>query len=202
VFNYLDQAAWHRDVPPVTNNHFDEDGLIGLYCLVEPEHALSRRALLIDASGAGDFSVCRSREAARLAFAISRLADRDVSPCGVDRFPEHYSDYCTFVYTQLLQELGKLIGRLGRSPSASLCDASQRSDPSHGGTQPDILQPRRDAVRHANRPFLPLRKLGADGEPSPAAADRSVSIGGPAIRRGSCPLALRRRRRDHTLLAP
>src|SRR6185369_3495788 len=109
VFNYIDSPAWHRAVPAVTNNHFDEDGLIGLYCLIEPEHALTRRALLIDASRAGDFSVCRSREAARIAFAISRLADRDVSPWGADRFPEDYSDYCTFVYARLLQQLGKLI---------------------------------------------------------------------------------------------
>lgn len=29
VFNYLDNPAWHRDVLPVTNNHLDEDGLIG-----------------------------------------------------------------------------------------------------------------------------------------------------------------------------
>ncbi len=86
VFNYLDAPAWHRDVPPVTNNHFDEDGLIGLYCLIEPEHALTRRALLIDASSAGDFSVCRSREAARIAFAISRLADPKLSPWGAESF--------------------------------------------------------------------------------------------------------------------
>lgn len=109
VFNYLDNPAWHRAAPAVTNNHFDEDGLIGLYCLIEPKHALARRALLIDASSAGDFSVCRSREAARIAFAISRLADRDVSPWGADAFPEDYSDCCTFVYTRLLQQLGKLI---------------------------------------------------------------------------------------------
>ena len=41
--------------------------------------------------------------------AAARLADRDVSPWGVDRFPEDYSDYCTFAYTQLLQQLGGLI---------------------------------------------------------------------------------------------
>jgi hypothetical protein len=48
VFNYLDDPAWHRAAPAVTNNHFDEDGLVGLYCLIEPEHALERRALLIE----------------------------------------------------------------------------------------------------------------------------------------------------------
>ena len=133
VFNYLDNPAWHRAAPAVTNNHFDEDGLIGLYCLIEPEHALARRALLIDASSAGDFSVCRSRDAARIAFAISRLADRDVSPWGVDRFPEDYSDYCTFVYTRLLQQLGTLIDdveghrALWADEDALLTPASARS---------------------------------------------------------------------------
>src|SRR5262245_32552597 len=58
VFNYLDSPAWQRDVAAVTNNHFDEDGLVGLYCLIEPEHALKRRDLLIEISSAGDFAVC------------------------------------------------------------------------------------------------------------------------------------------------
>jgi hypothetical protein len=109
VFNYLDEPACHRDVAPVTNNHFDEDGLIGLYCLIEPAHALTRRALLIDTSSAGDFSVCRSRDAARIAFAISRLADRNLSPWGTESFSQNYDDYCTFVYTRLLGQLRDLI---------------------------------------------------------------------------------------------
>jgi len=109
VFNYLDNPAWQRDAPAVTNNHFDEDGLVGLYCLIEPTHALERRALLIDVSMAGDFAVCKSREAARIAFAIARLADRERSPWGADSFPQDYSDYCAFVYARLLATLGGLI---------------------------------------------------------------------------------------------
>jgi hypothetical protein len=109
VFNYLDNPAWHRDVAPVTNNHFDEDGLVSLYCLVEPEHALARRALLIEVSKAGDFTACRSRDAARIAFAISRLADSAASPWGAALFPQDYSDYCAFVYSRMLGQLGGLI---------------------------------------------------------------------------------------------
>jgi len=109
VFNYIDNPAWHRNAPAVTNNHFDEDGLIGLYCLIEPEHALQRRELLIDVSKAGDFSVRKSRDAARIAFAIARLADRAVSPWGADSFPDDYSDYCAFVYARLLGQLRGLI---------------------------------------------------------------------------------------------
>jgi hypothetical protein len=109
VFNYLDSPAWQRDAPAVTNNHFDEDGLVGLYCLVEPEHARAHRALLIDVSIAGDFAVCKSREAARISFAISRLADRARSPWGAGSFPDDYAGYCAFVYARLLRELGSLV---------------------------------------------------------------------------------------------
>lgn len=109
VFNYLNQPAFHQNVPTVTNNHFDEDGLLGLYCLIEPEHALKRQALLIDVSKAGDFGTYESREAARIAFAISRLANRELSPWGANCFPVDYPDYCAFTYRRLLDRLGALI---------------------------------------------------------------------------------------------
>jgi hypothetical protein len=128
VFNYLDDPAWHHDVPAITNNHFDEDGLIGLYCLIAPEHALERRALLIDVSKAGDFGVCQSRNAARIAFAISRLAD----PKGSPSFPQNYDDYCAFVYTRLLEQLRGLIEDVERhralwADEDALLDASERA---------------------------------------------------------------------------
>ena len=50
VFNYLDDPRWHRDVEVVTNDHFDEDGLIGLFCLLEPAFADRHRALGVEAS--------------------------------------------------------------------------------------------------------------------------------------------------------
>ena len=34
VFNYLDTPSVHVDVDAVSNNHFDEDGLIGIFTLV------------------------------------------------------------------------------------------------------------------------------------------------------------------------
>jgi len=109
VFNYLDNAAWHREVQPVTNNHFDEDGLVSVYCLIEPEHALARRDLLIEVSKAGDFTASTSREAARIAFAIARLGNSTLSPWGAGSFPRDYDDYCAFVYARLLREFGALI---------------------------------------------------------------------------------------------
>ena len=48
VFNYLDRPDLHVPADVVSNNHFDEDGLVGIYALLEPEAAASRRDLLID----------------------------------------------------------------------------------------------------------------------------------------------------------
>jgi hypothetical protein len=112
VFKYLDDGAWHSDVPVVTNDHFDEDGLISVYSLVNPAHALEQRELLADAARAGDFGTYRLRDAVRLAFAISRLGNPALSPWGSSAFPEDYSAFCAFAYGRLLGQLGDLIERI------------------------------------------------------------------------------------------
>lgn len=113
VFNYLESPDWHRDVPAVTNDHFDEDGLIGLFCMIEPAFALKNKTLLIDASRAGDFGTYEDRRAARLAFAISRLVDPGLSPWSPDVIgPDSFNDYpryCATVYTRLLEILHGMI---------------------------------------------------------------------------------------------
>lgn len=45
--------AWSEAV--VVNNHFDTDGLLSVWTLLEPEAASERRALLVAAAEAGDF---------------------------------------------------------------------------------------------------------------------------------------------------
>src|SRR5262245_16709228 len=57
VFRYLDAPALHVTAEAVSNNHFDEDGLIGVYALVRPEEATRDRSILVDAARAGDFGV-------------------------------------------------------------------------------------------------------------------------------------------------
>ena len=55
VFAYLDSPAHHQDIDLVSNSHFDEDGLLSMYALIDPENALKYRQLMIGASRAGDF---------------------------------------------------------------------------------------------------------------------------------------------------
>ena len=38
AFNYLDSPRFHVACEAVTNNHFDQDGLVGVYALQPPAH--------------------------------------------------------------------------------------------------------------------------------------------------------------------
>ena len=80
VFAYLDAADLHVDAEAVSNNHFDEDGLVGMFALVDASLATRHRDLLVDVAQAGDFGVFARREAARIAFAIAASAEAGTSP--------------------------------------------------------------------------------------------------------------------------
>jgi hypothetical protein len=50
----------------VSNNHFDEDGLAGIFTMLQPTTALRHRDLVLDVTQADDFGVFVRREAARI----------------------------------------------------------------------------------------------------------------------------------------
>lgn len=81
AFRYLDRGAdLHGDAELVTNNHFDQDGLVAVHALSAPDHALAHRDLLEDLAAAGDFGTYRFRAAARLSMVVHAYADPDRSP--------------------------------------------------------------------------------------------------------------------------
>ncbi|MEY2461226.1 MAG: hypothetical protein QOG30_3056 [Acidimicrobiaceae bacterium] len=107
VVRYLEQPELHVDVEAVSNNHLDEDGLIGVWALVEPEQALVHRDLVVDIARAGDFGWSKQRDAARVTFAIGALVDQ--RPITGD-----YPTYCAERYEELLP----LVPQLLADPSA------------------------------------------------------------------------------------
>src|SRR5215204_1366471 len=48
AFQLLEHRDLMADAELVSNNHFDQDGLISIFALVEPDAALARRTLLED----------------------------------------------------------------------------------------------------------------------------------------------------------
>ena len=109
VFNYLDAPAYHVDAEAVSNNHFDEDGLVGIFALLQPAFAQRHRDVLLDVAQAGDFGVFERRAAARVAFALSAYADPDSSPLPADLFSRPYPVLAGELYIWLLDVLPKLI---------------------------------------------------------------------------------------------
>ena len=109
AFRYLEQPELHVDARVVSNNHFDEDGLMSIYALTEPRAATERRVLVEDVARAGDFGTFRSRDAARVSFAISAVADPARSPLGAAFFARPYEQVAHGLYVELLARVPALL---------------------------------------------------------------------------------------------
>jgi hypothetical protein len=88
AFAYLDAPADHPPAEVVTNNHFDQDGLVSIFALVDPDAALRHRELLIDVAAAGDFGTYRDRRAARASMVLSRYAEDEPPDCTYGAFTD------------------------------------------------------------------------------------------------------------------
>ena len=115
AFLYLGAFDRHDGADTVSNNHFDQDGLVGVFALCEPAEALSRRDLLVEVARAGDFAVTSSRAAACISMMLATFADPARSP--LPSLPADDADYAArtaMLYTEML----------GRLPE--LCDQPER----------------------------------------------------------------------------
>lgn len=114
VFHYLGRPDLHVAATAVSNNHFDQDGLVGVFALVDPAAALARRELLIDLAAAGDFATYRIRDAARLSMVIAAYCDPKRSPLGV-ALAGSYAEQCALLHHELLARLPELCDHPERS---------------------------------------------------------------------------------------
>lgn len=59
----------------VLNNHYDTDGVLSCYALLEPEFALKHKQIFIDAAESGDFGEFSSENGVKLDIALSSICD-------------------------------------------------------------------------------------------------------------------------------
>jgi Family of unknown function (DUF6687) len=109
VFHALAQPERFAGVDIVTNNHFDQDGLVSAFTLVDPDGALARRGPLVDLARAGDFGTFESRDAIRLAFAIAAFEDPVRSPLDADVLAGSYEQQCGRLHEVLLPRVAELV---------------------------------------------------------------------------------------------
>jgi hypothetical protein len=106
VLHALDHPALFDGIRVVSNNHFDQDGLMSVYALVDPDGARSRRDVVVDVARAGDFGWYESRDAARISMAIASLSDPAVSPLDAAIFDD---DPTGALYGACLERLPALL---------------------------------------------------------------------------------------------
>ena len=109
AFRYLDRPDLAVEAEAVSNNHFDEDGLSGIFAVLNPSEALARRERVIQVASAGDFDVFSDRDAARVAFALGAFADEDRSPLGESFFARPYPQVSSALYEELLGRLPEML---------------------------------------------------------------------------------------------
>lgn len=109
AFRALDEPWRFEGVDVVTNNHFDQDGVAGIFALTHPDTARRHRDLLIDIARAGDFGTFHDRTAARLAMAIAALDQDDRSPLPREQLDLPYPQRCAALYEWALPRLGDVL---------------------------------------------------------------------------------------------
>ena len=64
------REEWARGVEVVTNNHFDADGVLSVWSVLNGERALDLRSELVSAAEAGDFSEFPNESAVRVSILL------------------------------------------------------------------------------------------------------------------------------------
>lgn len=105
------------DIELVTNNHFDTDGVLSVWTMLNPERALDLRGELIAAAEAGDFSEYRTPEGVRASIVIQgsdQIAPSEVpgSPLANQLAGEMVTDDAR-AYELVLPEVERVLTRTG-----------------------------------------------------------------------------------------
>lgn len=111
AFRALSEPERFAGVEAVTNNHFDQDGIVSAFALLWPALALPRRELLIDVARAGDFGTFASREAARIAMILAALDDDVMSPVPAQSLAAPYPQRCGSLYQWALPQFAEIVDR-------------------------------------------------------------------------------------------
>jgi hypothetical protein len=106
AMTYLGRADLHGRAEVVSNNHFDQDGLVSVFALVDPEAALAKREFLVDVAAAGDFATYRQRDAARASMTIAAFADPARSP--LRPVLDDYEAWTAALYTEMVGRLPEI----------------------------------------------------------------------------------------------
>jgi hypothetical protein len=168
AFRYLDRPDLAVEAEAVSNNHFDEDGLCGIFAVLNPEEALARREQLIQVASTGDFDVFHDRDMARVAFALGTFMDEDRSPLGEAFFSRPYPKVSGALYEELLGRLPEMVDHPDRF--------AEQWEAEDSWLARDEERLRTGAIRIEERPDLDLAIVTLPDEADEGALDDEVNL--------------------------
>ena len=109
VFDYLDHHSIPSYIKYVSNDHYDQDGLVAMIALVNPHVAQKYRELLIDVAEAGDFGTYKDRKAARIAMALINMIAPDSGYFEESAYSLPYPQMAALFYEKGLELLPEML---------------------------------------------------------------------------------------------
>jgi len=109
AYAYLEDSAAHVEADIVSNSHYDEDGLLSMFALVNPELAMQYKDLCIATSYASDFWKCTDEDAAKLSFVLAAWSDEELSPIPKEVFDAPLRQRIIGQYTHMLEALPSIL---------------------------------------------------------------------------------------------
>ena len=118
VINYLrspQREAYQQGAGAVSNNHYDVDGLMSVWAILNPEAALEQAELLIAVGECGDFDRWAGERATKITCALYGLESLSSSPIrqGLAGIRD-YLERTAFLYRETLPLVPQLLGDIDR----------------------------------------------------------------------------------------
>ena len=112
VVNYLrspKRDEYRQDAEAVSNNHFDVDGLMSVWAVLNPEAALDRAELLVAIGECGDFDRWSGEQATKITCALYGLELSPHSPLRPQLAGMDYLQRTAFLYSETLPMVSQLL---------------------------------------------------------------------------------------------
>ena len=100
-----ERESFLESVRIVSNNHFDTDGLLSVWAVLNPDEALRHRRFLVDAARAGDFGTFTSPDAVKFDLMVTAFEDLRRSPIATLLAANGEEERSRLVYEELLGRL-------------------------------------------------------------------------------------------------
>lgn len=109
VLDYLQHQSIPKHIQAVSNNHYDQDGLVSIFSITEPQLAQMHRELLIDIAEAGDFGRYKEEKAVKITMTIANMIKPEAEYFDSSVFSKPYQEMTAIFYQETLKLFPKML---------------------------------------------------------------------------------------------